>query len=166
MRISIIPKYRHIRIDEIALKCDYSVPANIESAFWDDDAQSGKIQYNDGTPNQRLTSLPAIDNLVEAFYTAYGVKFLPKYHTWNQTIREFYQTPEQVAEQAADEAAANAAATAAAEAQAIKDAENASNPMSNITFEQAENYIDANVIDLPTAKEAMKQIVKLILART
>lgn len=42
----------------------------------------------------------------------------------------------------------------------------ANNPLANATFEQAETWVDNNVTDLDSAKEAMKTIVKLLIART
>ena len=51
-------------------------------------------------------------------------------------------------------------------AQDEKDAEEASNPLSNVTYEQAETWIENNVTDLASAKVALKKIVKLILLRT
>jgi len=159
MKISILPKYNKIIIDDVSVKCIYSVSDNIEFAFYDDVLERGKIAYNDGTENKLLTSMPNIVDLLTAYWVAYGVKFLPSsYHSWDSETHEFFITPENQALKDSDEAAAQAA-------QNIIDNENATNPLSNITFEQAETWIDNNVIDLATAKTALKKLARLIIIR-
>lgn len=159
MIISILPEAKKITIDDLCLVCDYSMPT-VEYAFYDSAINHGKIVYNDGTPNQILTEVPGLSYLLLAFWTAYAVKFLPSaYHTFNTTTKLFEITSENQALLDAEVAEQEAA-------QAVIDAEIAANAMANITYTEAEAWIEATVIDLPTAKEAMKQLVKLIIART
>jgi len=159
MRISIIPDHKIIQIDEIPLKCVYSVSPNIDSAFFDDIKKEGVIQYKD-KPNAILTSLPNINNLIDIYWDTYAIKKKPsEYHTFDSETHTFFISPENQIIKDADEAEAQAA-------KAEKEAEEASNPLSNITYEQAETWIDNNVIDLNSAKQAMKKIVRLIILRT
>ncbi len=39
----------------------------------------------------------------------------------------------------------------------------ATNPIDNLTLADALNWIDSNVVDLPSARAALKQIVKVLL---
>jgi len=159
MKISILPEYNKITLDGLSLICVYDMPT-IEYAFYDSVTNHGKIVYNDGTPNQILTEVPNLAYLLSAFWSAYAVEFLPsKYHTFSIETKLFEITSENQALMDAEIAEAEAA-------QAIIDAEIAANAMAGITYAQAETWIESTVVDLPTAKEAMKQLVKLIIART
>jgi hypothetical protein len=160
MRMSIIPKYSKVTVDDVSIECDYTVAGNIEFAFFDNVLAYGKITYNDGTENKIITAMPNVESILNAYWAAYGTQLLPStYHSWDSETHEFYITAENQALKDQVEADAQAA-------QDITDAELASNPLVNITFEQAETWIDNTVIDLATAKIAFKEIFRLILART
>ncbi len=160
MYISILPKYNKITIDDISIECQYTVPANIESAFYDDVKKRGKIQYNDGTDNKLLTKMPNLSNLLIAYWDAYSIKFLPsKYHSWNAENKEFFiSSTNQVLKDSDD--------TAAQAAHLLIETEIVAHPLMNITRKEAAQWIDDNVTDLASAKTALKHIVNLILLRT
>lgn len=49
---------------------------------------------------------------------------------------------------------------------AEKTTELENNPLADLTFKQADTWIDSNVTNIASAKTALKHIVKLIYART
>lgn len=160
MRTIIQNETKKIIVDGDSRTCVFTLQESIkEIQIYDNKAI---IMYSDGSPNTRLAGvqeLPKYAELMQAYYDAKKLDPPTKYHTWNDADKEFEITAE-------NQAVLDADLLAIAEAQAIKDAELATNPLASITLEQAETWIDANVVDLASAKKAMKKIVKLIIVRT
>ena len=87
MRIQIIPSINEIEVDGESVITDYSVPANIEWAFYDDVKKHGKIRYNDSTPNAILTSMPNGDAILEAYQDEITKQSTePKVNEWEEAV--------------------------------------------------------------------------------
>ena len=72
MKYSVIPADNKIVAGGVARDVNLAglVPADVHAIQWDNTAKKGHIEFNDGTPNEMITSLARFDDLVAAFQAA------------------------------------------------------------------------------------------------
>lgn len=66
MKVTIIPADRVVGIDGDWEQFDYSIAENIHAVQWDSDAEAGHVEYNDGTPNEKIDDFSAFADLIPA----------------------------------------------------------------------------------------------------
>jgi len=61
-KISLIATDNSMTVEGTAMTFDAGLPSNVWAIQWDIATNKGEIEYNDGTPNENITSFPEYDD--------------------------------------------------------------------------------------------------------